>query len=87
MPPQGFVQQIVEVIRGIRFGSVQITIHNARIVQIERTETFRPQQDADLTPGGSQFDKPPFADQTTGGKRPLGVDRNGHASGEPVAAC
>ncbi len=30
---------------GIRYGSVEITVHNARVVQIERKERFRPEEE------------------------------------------
>lgn len=33
--------EILRQIRGIRFGQVSIHIHDARIVQIERTEKIR----------------------------------------------
>lgn len=34
-------QQILSAIRQVRFGSVEILIHNAQIVQIERKEKIR----------------------------------------------
>ena len=30
---------------GLRYGSVEITVHNARVVQIERKERFRPEEE------------------------------------------
>ena len=33
--------EIVDAIRTVRFGTVQITIHNAAVVQIERAEKIR----------------------------------------------
>jgi hypothetical protein len=33
--------QIVQAIKGIRFGSVEITIHDGNVVQIERKEKLR----------------------------------------------
>lgn len=30
---------------GLRHGSVEITVHNARVVQIERKERFRPEEE------------------------------------------
>ena len=33
--------QIAEIVQGIRFGSVEIVIHESKIVQIERKEKFR----------------------------------------------
>jgi hypothetical protein len=32
---------ILEAVRAIRYGSVEITIHDSRVVQIERTEKLR----------------------------------------------
>lgn len=32
---------ILEALRGIRYGSVEITIHESRVVQIERKEKIR----------------------------------------------
>jgi hypothetical protein len=36
-----WIDRIVESLRGIEYGSVQIVIHDGRIVQIERTERRR----------------------------------------------
>lgn len=38
---QTWVDRIVDSIRGMEFGSVQITVHAGQIVQIERTEKKR----------------------------------------------
>jgi hypothetical protein len=34
-------EMILEAVRGIRYGSVEITIHDSQVVQIERTEKLR----------------------------------------------
>jgi hypothetical protein len=34
-------QKILEALAGLRFGSIEITVHEGRIVQIERKEKFR----------------------------------------------
>lgn len=34
-------REIIRAIRGISFGSVEIVIHNSRVVQIERKEKLR----------------------------------------------
>lgn len=34
-------QHILNAIAGIRFGTVAITIHDSRIVQVEKSEKFR----------------------------------------------
>jgi len=57
--------QIAEAIRTIRFGSVQILIHDGRVVQIEKAERLRVAQ-ADLTPGGV-YEPMGATDRTTGG--------------------
>ncbi|MFU1924795.1 sulfur starvation response protein OscA, partial [Klebsiella pneumoniae] len=37
---------IQRALRGLRFGAVEITMHNGQVVQIERKEKFRLQQPA-----------------------------------------
>lgn len=65
LPPRELLAQIAEAIRTIRFGSVQILIHDGRVVQIEKAERLRVAE-ADLTPGGAS--EPMGAtDRTTGG--------------------
>lgn len=34
-------KQIADALQGIRFGSVEITIHDSRVVQVERKEKLR----------------------------------------------
>ena len=34
-------KDIANVIKGIKFGSVEITIHNSKVVQVERKEKIR----------------------------------------------
>ena len=34
-------QQIVSMLQGIRFGSIEIVVHDGRIVQIDKYEKFR----------------------------------------------
>ena len=36
------VDEILRAVKSIRFGSVEITIHDSRVVQIERKEKVRP---------------------------------------------
>lgn len=38
---QELLQEILKSLEGIRFGSVEITIHESRVVQIERKEKVR----------------------------------------------
>ena len=35
---------VIEMIRGIRFGSVEVTIQDGKVVLIERKEKWRPPQ-------------------------------------------
>jgi hypothetical protein len=39
--PQTLETVISEVLRGLRYGSVEIVVHDAKVVQIERKEKFR----------------------------------------------
>jgi hypothetical protein len=36
------VRQISRMLEGIRFGSIEIIVHDSKIVQIERKEKLRP---------------------------------------------
>ena len=36
-----WARRIQEIVEGMRYGTIQITVHDGRIVQIERTEKFR----------------------------------------------
>ena len=40
-PNQDVAMQLIDAIGGIRYGSVEITIHDGKIVQIERKEKMR----------------------------------------------
>ncbi|MCY1286542.1 hypothetical protein D9M68_662290 [compost metagenome] len=35
------LREIQSALHGLRFGSVEITVHNGQVVQIERKEKFR----------------------------------------------
>jgi hypothetical protein len=41
MADEGLARQILAALDGIRFGSVEIVVHDGRIVQIERREKVR----------------------------------------------
>lgn len=43
------LHEIRNALRDLRFGSVEITVHNAQVVQIERKEKFRLQQPSHKT--------------------------------------
>jgi len=36
------VRQISQMLEGIRFGSIEIVVHDSKVVQIERKEKLRP---------------------------------------------
>lgn len=40
------LREINNALRGLRFGAVEITVHNGQVVQIERKEKFRLQSPA-----------------------------------------
>ncbi|MDT3718991.1 sulfur starvation response protein OscA [Pseudomonas oryzihabitans] len=37
------LRDIQQALSGLRFGAIEITVHNGQVVQIERKEKFRPQ--------------------------------------------
>lgn len=39
--PPRWLEVVAEQVSRLRFGIVQITVHDAQVVQIERTEKFR----------------------------------------------
>lgn len=57
-----WLARIAESLEGITFGSVQIVVHEGRIVQVDKTERYRfgnePNQSAPSSPAPSQ--KRPF---------------------------
>ncbi len=38
---QELVRQVIAILQGLRFGSVEIVVHDGRVVQIEKHEKFR----------------------------------------------
>jgi hypothetical protein len=43
---QDVAQQIMSILQGIRFGSLEIVVHDGRIVQIDKHEKFRVKTDS-----------------------------------------
>lgn len=43
---QDIAQHIVSILQDIRFGSVEIVVHDGRIVQIDKHEKFRIKNDS-----------------------------------------
>jgi len=39
--PPDMVQQVLRALRGIRYGSIELVVHDGRVVQIERKEKLR----------------------------------------------
>lgn len=46
-PDANLLSQILSALQGLRYGAVEITVHDGRVMQIERKEKFR-------------FDEPPL---------------------------
>lgn len=60
---------VLRALRGLRFGSVEIVVHDGRVVQIERRERVRLDQAGDRPPDrrGRNQDANPRTHRTTGG--------------------
>ncbi|QPK63504.1 YezD family protein [Methylomonas sp. LL1] len=43
---QEIAQRISTILQGIRFGSIEIVVHDGRIVQIDKHEKFRVKNDS-----------------------------------------
>ena len=52
------LHEIARAVNSIRYGTVQITVHNARIVQIDKLERVRFAPTADLTQGRTDTHPP-----------------------------
>lgn len=39
--PDETLRRVIDALRGLRYGAVEITVHDGRVVQIERTEKLR----------------------------------------------
>ncbi len=70
---QDMVGRIVQAVESLQYGTVQITVHDAHVVQIEKIERVRISPAADLTPGRHPHTPAP-ADRTTGPARPRVAD-------------
>jgi len=75
--PAGILERIAEAIRSVRYGSVQVVIHDATVVQIETHEKIRVNTQADPASGG-QNNAYPTGHQTTGAE---GEEREGRWTG------
>jgi hypothetical protein len=49
--PDGVVNAITRAVRGLRYGSVEITVHDGAVVQIERKEKIRVGRDQTRSKG------------------------------------
>jgi len=61
---ESWLEMVRRQVGSLDFGVVQIVVHGARVVQIERTEKIRLE-----TPLPSQSEGTSFARQTSGGRR------------------
>jgi hypothetical protein len=54
-PLSSWIEILEQQVKSLRFGIVQIVVHDQRVVQIERTEKFRlsPPEKTNLTGAGS----------------------------------
>lgn len=41
-PVDAAEREVLRALRGIRFGSIEVVVHDGRVVQIERREKLRP---------------------------------------------
>jgi hypothetical protein len=53
-PPPAWLTLVRDSVRGVRFGVVQIVIHDSRVVQIERTERTRCDDAKPAAQGGGE---------------------------------
>jgi hypothetical protein len=49
--PDALAREIARAVRGLRYGSVEITVHDGAVVQIERKEKLRVGRDASRSRG------------------------------------
>jgi hypothetical protein len=52
LEPTAQERDLLRHLRGIRFGQVVVQVHDAHIVQIERTERYRPDPRAEAARAG-----------------------------------
>ena len=69
MDPGGLGPTVLRALRGLRFGSVEIVVHDGRVVQIERRERVRLDTAGDRLPDrrGRAQESHHRADRTPGG--------------------
>jgi hypothetical protein len=67
----GWERALIEAVRGVRFGSVEVVVHEGRVVQIERREKVRLEPDQRL-PDDRRREATPTgrSDRNTGGAGP-----------------
>jgi hypothetical protein len=70
MPPTpvtpDVLDKIAQAVRSIHYGTVQVTVHNARVVQIDKVEKLRLVHDVE--DAGPSSSNPP-SDRSSGGFR------------------
>ncbi len=67
-----WVRPLREALRGLRYGSVELVIHDGRVVQIERREKVRFDEGARRLPDhrGRESTNDPRTDRAVGGSEP-----------------
>lgn len=77
-PSESWQRQVLEAVRGIRYGSVEIVVHDGRIVQIERREKVRFDEAGRRRPDhrGRGNDGNRRTDRTIGGSDPESEERD-----------
>jgi hypothetical protein len=63
------LREIARAVSSLRYGTVQVTVHNARVVQIDKLERVRVAPPADLTRG--RADTHPPSHRTSDASRPV----------------
>ncbi|HMP72569.1 MAG TPA: YezD family protein [Kiritimatiellia bacterium] len=61
------IEEIRRAARDLRFGSIEVVLHDGEIVQINRHEKIRPRTSNVRRPSSSQYES---TDQTSGGHQP-----------------
>ena len=68
LPPET-VEKILNAVKSLRFGSVEVTVHAGRVVQIEKKEKVRLAESETRAPRSSPSEA--FSEPSTAGKKPV----------------
>ena len=75
MLPASLVRRLEQVLRGLRYGTIQLVVHDAQVVRIERLERIRLPAATDAAQAGRTGS--PEADTVTNG-RPTATPEDRH---------